>query len=96
MPITHTKPDDTSSAIEISADDASALGLDSQTSWIIVDDINYFTWVGPDVEQNRTTGDYEVGFLAPDLLLRVTEKFKELRRLRRIRYIPRDDKPATG
>ncbi len=96
MPITHLKPDDTSTAIEISAAEAVALSLDSETSWIIANDINYFTWVGPDVEQNLATGDYEVGFLAPDLLRRVAEKFKVLRQLRRIRYIPRDDKTANG
>jgi len=79
-PITHRKPDDTFTAVEISAADALALRLDNQTSWIIVDDINYFTWMGPDVELDQSSGTYEVGFLAPDLFLRVTERFKELRR----------------
>jgi hypothetical protein len=71
------------------------LGLDSQASWIIVDDINYFTWVGPDVEQD-SSGTYEVGFLSPALFQKVIEKYNELRRLRRAKFIPRDDKPATG
>jgi hypothetical protein len=95
-PITHLKPDDTFVAIEVSAEDAIALRLDNETSWIIVDDINYFTWVGPDIEQDQNTGAYEVGFLAPSLFQRVTEKFNELTQLRRTKFIARDDKPSTG
>jgi hypothetical protein len=95
-PITHVEPNDASSGGEISAADAAALGLDSRTSWIIVDEYNYFTWIGPDVEQDLSTGDYEVGFLAPVLFRQVTERFIELRRLRRAKFVPRDDKPADG
>ncbi len=95
MPITHEEPNDLSTAVEISTEDAMLLGLDDRTSWIICDELNYFTWIGPDVEQNHSTGDYEVGFLAPALFRQAAERFGELRRQMRVRYIPRDDKPAT-
>jgi hypothetical protein len=95
-PITHRRPVDSFTSIEISATDAAALRLDSDVSWIIVDDINYFTWIGPDVELDPSSGTYEAGFIAPVLFQSVIEKFAELKRLGRAKLVARDDKPATG
>jgi hypothetical protein len=96
-PITHRKPDDKFSAVEISTEDAAALKLDDTTSWVIVDDVNYFTWVGPDVDTDHQTGNYEVGFLAPTLFSKITQKFQELNRLGRLRAVGRDDrKPVSS
>jgi hypothetical protein len=89
-PITHTEPEDLSVAVEISAADAAVLGLDTETSWVIVDDLNYFTWIGYDVLENPATGTYEYRYLAPDLFNQLTEKFKELRKLGRLKPTSRD------
>jgi len=48
VPITHTKPakDD---GIELPAATAKRLGLDSEPQWIIISELNYFSWPGHDI-----------------------------------------------
>jgi hypothetical protein len=89
-PITHTEPEDLSTAIEISLSDAVACGLDDCTSWVIVNDVNHFIWPGYDTEADWTTGVYEIGHLAPLLFDQITERFRELRKLGRLKAVSRD------
>jgi hypothetical protein len=48
-PITHSPPDDPRSAVEIPPDVKKRLGLDDERSWIILTEINRFSWPGPDL-----------------------------------------------
>ena len=48
-PITHTPPHRSSSAVEMPATTKDRLGLDPQPSWIVVSEVNRFTWPGPDL-----------------------------------------------
>jgi len=48
-PITHTPPADLKTAIELPSETKRRLGLDDDRSWIIANDLNYFTWPGPDL-----------------------------------------------
>jgi hypothetical protein len=49
LPVTHTPPSVNSRSIEIPADTKRRLGLDTERSWIVVDEANTFAWPGPDV-----------------------------------------------
>ena len=48
-PITHAHPVAPNNAVEIPAQTKSRLGLDEARSWIITDEVNIFTWPGPDL-----------------------------------------------
>jgi hypothetical protein len=53
LPITHADP---FSALELPQSTKQRLGLDSERSWIILDEANDFTWPGPDLRP-ATNGD---------------------------------------
>lgn len=61
-PITHTKPEDLSQAIELTPATRRRLGLDAQKNWILATEVNTFFWPGPDLAQNQA-GSYEYGEL---------------------------------
>jgi len=48
-PITHRPPSDSRYAIEVPLGTKKRLGLDDARSWIITNDLNAFTWPGPDI-----------------------------------------------
>jgi hypothetical protein len=90
-PITHTSPRDPSVAIEIPLRVKEHLGLDSERSWIIVNEVNVFTWPGFDLRTIKR-GDERIdyGFLPPKLFDRLIEKFKELTRRGKVNHASRD------
>jgi len=67
-PITHSQPEDASSGIEIPSRVKSHLGLDGERSWVILTEVNRFTWPGYDLRP-IAAGDSRVdyGFLPPAL-----------------------------
>lgn len=67
VPITHTPPADPERAIEIPQGVKRHLGLDTDRSWIVLDDFNVFRWPGFDLRPIRGTGRYDYGFLPPRL-----------------------------
>lgn len=48
-PVTHRPPDDPASAVELWPLTKSRLGLDGERSWVVIDDLNVFTWPGFDL-----------------------------------------------
>jgi len=71
-PITHTPPDDPKSAIEIPVGTKRRLGLDDARSWIKTDDLNMFTWPGPDlrpIEPRRGESRFAYGLLPRALIV---------------------------
>lgn len=48
-PITHSPPGDPVAAVEIPPETKRRLGLDADRSWIVVSEVNRFTWPGPDL-----------------------------------------------
>lgn len=52
-PITHSQPEDASSGIEIPPRVKSHLGLHGERSWVILTEVNRFTWPGYDCGQLR-------------------------------------------
>ena len=49
LPITHSAPLDPASALEIPPLTKLRLGLDSDRSWVVLDEANDFIWPGPDL-----------------------------------------------
>jgi hypothetical protein len=52
--VTHRPPDNVTSAIEMPLSVKKHLRLDADNSWIVLTEINRFTWPGPDI---RMAGD---------------------------------------
>lgn len=48
-PVTHTPPSNPATAIELPAAVKRHLGLDDARSWVVLDEVNEFTWPGYDV-----------------------------------------------
>lgn len=53
VPITHSLPQDLNVAVEIPLRVKQHLGLDSERSWVILDEVNVFTWPGFDLRPIR-------------------------------------------
>lgn len=95
-PITHSPPHDSSVAVEIPPRVKEHLGLDGERSWVILDEVNIFTWPGFDlrpIRRDETRIDY--GLLPPKFFDRLIEKFKELRSQGKVAGASRDE-PASA
>ena len=91
-PITHTPPHDPAAAIEIPPKVKQHLGLDSERSWIILDEFNEFAWPGFDLRPlPGQPGRYDYGFLPPALYRKIIERILDLRRQRRVFVSSRDE-----
>lgn len=70
VPITHSQHDALGNSIEIPAQTKARLGLDGVKSWIITDELNVFTWPGPDLRpidsRDRASG-FAYGTLSQNL-----------------------------
>jgi hypothetical protein len=75
LPITHSPPTDSGTAIEIPLPVKKHLGLDDARSWIIIAEGNEFVWPGYDLRKVPRTDSYEFGFLPPRLFNRVLAAF---------------------
>jgi hypothetical protein len=73
LPITHRPPSDPASAIEIPPAVKRHLGLDTDRSWIIVNEGNEFLWPGYDLRKLPQSDRYDYGFLPPRFFSRVIE-----------------------
>lgn len=79
-PITHTPPSNPDAAIEIPAKVKNHLGLDSERSWVILNDFNEFFWPGYDLRPIAARDNkVDYGFLPPMLYQQIVSKILELR-----------------
>jgi hypothetical protein len=95
-PITHSPPHDPSVAVEIPPRVKEHLGLDGERSWVILNEVNIFTWPGFDlrpIRRDETRVDY--GMLPPKFFDRLIEKFKELRSQGKVAGASREE-PASA
>jgi hypothetical protein len=80
VPVTHAPPSYDHQTIEIPQVTKQRLGLDSNRSWIILNESNAFRWPGPDLRP-AVNGDLEsvvFGMLPPKFFEVVLERFKAL------------------
>ena len=96
-PITHAHPVAPNSAIEIPAQTKSRLGLDEARSWIVTDEVNVFTWPGPDLRpinaRNPRRG-FVYGALSQNLTRAVAASVMKNVRKGRAKTVQRDE-PLT-
>ncbi|MHB1541862.1 MAG: growth inhibitor PemK [Steroidobacteraceae bacterium] len=95
-PITHSPPHDLNVAVEIPPRVKEHLGLDGERSWVVLEEVNIFTWPGFDLRPFRrddTRIDY--GMLPPKFFDGLIEKFKELRPQGKVAGASRDE-PAPA
>ena len=79
-------------AVEIPLRVKEHLGLDSERSWVILEEINIFTWPGFDLRPiKKSDSRVDYGLLPPKLFERLIEKFRELRAQGKIEAASRDE-----
>jgi hypothetical protein len=96
VPITHSPPHDPNVAVEIPPRVKEHLGLDAERSWVILDEVNVFTWPGFDlrpIKRGETRVDY--GLLPPRFFDQLIAKFTELRAHGKVAAASRDE-PASA
>ena len=92
VPITHSPPHDPDVAVEIPPRVKEHLGLDAERSWVILDEVNVFTWPGFDlrpIKRDETRVDY--GLLPPRFFDQLIAKFTELRTHGKVAAASRDE-----
>ncbi|MGI4809887.1 MAG: growth inhibitor PemK [Janthinobacterium lividum] len=89
-PITHTPPDAKTEAIELPPRVKHALQLDGERSWIILDEVNEFTWPGYDIRPVPGSESFSYGFIPPKLYDAVIARLLDLATTRRVTEIRRD------
>ncbi|MDB6106910.1 MAG: hypothetical protein JWO52_6909 [Gammaproteobacteria bacterium] len=95
-PVTHSTPQDLNVAVEIPLRVKQHLGLDNERSWVILDEVNVFTWPGFDLRPiRRGEGRIDYGLLPPKLFDKLIQKFSRLREEGRVVTSSRDE-PASS
>ena len=91
LPVTHTRPADQASAIEMPAATKRRLGLDGERSWIVVTECNVFSWPGPDLRFAPGEGPESVayGLLPAKLFEKVRDAFVAHHEKERSRFVDR-------
>ncbi len=92
-PITHSEPTDPDAAIAIPTAVNNALGLDDDQSWIVVSELNAFTWPGADLRAipGSDPARYAYGFLPPKFFRIVRDHALKLARERKAQSVKRTD-----
>lgn len=75
LPITHSLPQNPKDALEIPGQVKAHLGLDGNRSWIVLNEINDFTWPGFDLRPIGRTGSPVYGILPPTFFRLLRSRF---------------------
>lgn len=77
VPVTHSAPVETDTAIEIPPLVKARLSLDGERSWVVVSEANVFAWPGPDLRfvPGRGPDSRAYGFLPPGFFRVVRDRF---------------------
>jgi hypothetical protein len=80
VPVTHTPPANPAEALELPAAIKQHLGLDTERSWIVLNESNLFEWPGPDRRRvgDRDDGSVAYGFLPPRFFAELRRRFVAL------------------
>ena len=89
-PVTHRQPSAATTALELSPAVKRHLGLDSEKSWVVLDEINQFVWPGFDLRPIRgRNGRVDYGFLPPKLFARLVAGIRDVWRKSKGRSVSR-------
>jgi hypothetical protein len=95
-PITHSPPHDPNVAVEIPLRVKQHLGLDSERSWVILDEVNVFAWPGFDLRPiRRGESRIDYGLLPPKFFELLIAKFTALRAQGDVASSSRDEPKAA-
>jgi hypothetical protein len=91
LPVTHTPPSNAADALEIPAATKQRLGLDSERSWVVLNEANDFIWPGPDLRPvpGRDLSTVAYGFLPPGFMRVLRERLERRCRERQTRAVSR-------
>jgi hypothetical protein len=91
VPVTHAEPKDASVAYELPLAVKRHLGLDSQRSWVMLDEGNRFFWPGFDLRLvPGSNGRYDYGYLPPRLFAAIVARFETVWAAQQGHFVPRD------
>jgi mRNA-degrading endonuclease toxin of MazEF toxin-antitoxin module len=92
-PITHTPPNDSANAIALAPLTRQRLGLDDAPQWIIVSEVNTFSWPGPDLRPKPGQGPESVllGRLSPRTAVELMQRVAAFGRARKLAITIRTD-----
>ena len=96
-PITHSSPEHPEhpeKAMEIPPKTKARLGLDAESSWIIITEINRFIWPGPDIRA-IPGGGFAYGLLPAAMTRDLVERIKRNATDRSLLVVKRDDDVQT-
>jgi len=80
-PVTDSPPDNREAAFELPAAVKRHLGLDTERSWVIIDEVNEFGWPGFELQPvPHAPGSFACGFLPPRLFVQLVTKLGVVRR----------------
>lgn len=91
LPITHTPPSQPTLALEIPEPTKRRLQLDSERSWIVLNESNRFVWPGPDLRPlpGEPLSSIAYGMLPPNFFNVLRERYLAAIRAHRSRTVPR-------
>ncbi len=97
-PITHTAPFHPEESIQLAPETKRRLNLDGQTSWLMVNEVNKFTWPGEDLRRipQSQPASYTYGSLPETVLLEARQKLKDFNQRRELHLVPRDHAVARS
>jgi hypothetical protein len=93
VPVTHSPPASLAEALEVPAAVKRHLGLDTERSWIVLNESNLFEWPGPDLRRVGDSGDASVayGFLPPRFFAELRRRFVALEMAAQSRRVRRTE-----
>jgi hypothetical protein len=93
LPITHTPPTEPEAAIEIPGLVKARLGLDGDRSWVVLTEVNEFTWPGPDLRFLPGKGPESAvyGVLPPAFFHFLRDRFLAVHRQRKAVRVTRTE-----
>lgn len=93
LPITHARPANPETAVEVPLTTKRRLGLDDEQSWIVLSEGNAFAWPGPDLRFAPGEGAQSValGYLPAKLFEIVRNRFIALHEHKKGRIVSRTE-----
>lgn len=83
VPITHVPPRADQHSLELTEAEKKAAGLDDERQWVILEELNRFTWPGYDLRKIPETGRYDYGRLPSGTHQRIVAEIHRLDRARK-------------
>lgn len=93
LPINHSPPADPAGALELPVPTKLRLGLDTERSWVVLDEANDFVWPGPDLRPLPGGGPQSTihGMLPPGFMKVLRERLLARFRMKRTTAVKRTE-----